>query len=112
MVRMDGEKMSKSLGNLVFVSELRKEWEAMAIRLLIVENHYRTAWEWDDSRPGRAAERLERWRAAGSGEGGLAEVRAALDDDLDTPTAVAALDAAAAAGQGVSAGAALLGVVL
>jgi L-cysteine:1D-myo-inositol 2-amino-2-deoxy-alpha-D-glucopyranoside ligase len=112
MVRMDGEKMSKSLGNLVFVSELRKEWEPMAIRLLLVENHYRTAWEWDDTRPARAAERLERWRAAGEGDGGLAEVRAALDDDLDTPTAVAALDAAAAAGQGVSAGAELLGVVL
>jgi L-cysteine:1D-myo-inositol 2-amino-2-deoxy-alpha-D-glucopyranoside ligase len=112
MVRMDGEKMSKSLGNLVFVSELRKEWEPMAIRLLIVENHYRTAWEWDDTRPPRAAERLERWRAAGEGDGGLAEVRAALDDDLDTPAAVAALDAAAAAGQGVSAGAELLGVTL
>jgi L-cysteine:1D-myo-inositol 2-amino-2-deoxy-alpha-D-glucopyranoside ligase len=112
MVRMDGEKMSKSLGNLVFVSELRKDWEPMAIRLILVENHYRVAWEWDDTRPQRAAERLERWRAAGEGDGGLAEVRAALDEDLDTPAAVAALDAAAAAGQGVSAGAALLGVVL
>ena len=70
MVRMDGEKMSKSLGNLVFVSELRKEWDAMAIRLMIVENHYRTAWEWDDTRMPRAAERLERWRAAGPRRGG------------------------------------------
>jgi L-cysteine:1D-myo-inositol 2-amino-2-deoxy-alpha-D-glucopyranoside ligase len=112
MVRMDGEKMSKSLGNLVFVSELRKEWDPMAIRLILIENHYRTAWEWDDSRPARAAERLERWQAAGEGDGGLAEVRAALDDDLDTPTAVAALDAAAAAGKGVSDGATLLGVVV
>jgi L-cysteine:1D-myo-inositol 2-amino-2-deoxy-alpha-D-glucopyranoside ligase len=112
MVRMDGEKMSKSLGNLVFVSELRKEWDPMAIRLVLVENHYRTPWEWDDTRPGRAAERLERWQAAGAGDGGLDAVRAALDDDLDTPSAVAALDAAAAAGQGVSAGAALLGVVV
>ncbi len=64
MVRMDGEKMSKSLGNLVFVSELRKEVDAMAIRLLLIENHYRTAWEWDDTRPVRATERLEAWRAA------------------------------------------------
>ena len=70
MVRMDGEKMSKSLGNLVFVSELRKEWDAMAIRLVLVENHYRTGWEWDDTRMPRAAERLERWRAAGAGDGG------------------------------------------
>lgn len=45
MVRMDGEKMSKSLGNLVFVSELRKEWDPRAIRLAAVANHYRTPWE-------------------------------------------------------------------
>jgi L-cysteine:1D-myo-inositol 2-amino-2-deoxy-alpha-D-glucopyranoside ligase len=112
MVRMDGEKMSKSLGNLVFVSELRKEWDAMAIRLLLVENHYRTAWEWDDGRMPRAAERLERWRAAGEGSGALDEVRAALDDDLDTPAAVAAIDAAVTAGQGVDRAAALLGIPL
>jgi L-cysteine:1D-myo-inositol 2-amino-2-deoxy-alpha-D-glucopyranoside ligase len=112
MVRMDGEKMSKSLGNLVFVSELRKEWEAAAIRLVLVENHYRTGWEWDDSRMGRAAQRLERWRAAGPGDGALDEVRAALDDDLDTPAAVAAIDAAADAGEGIGTAAALLGIAL
>jgi L-cysteine:1D-myo-inositol 2-amino-2-deoxy-alpha-D-glucopyranoside ligase len=111
MVRMDGEKMSKSLGNLMFVSELRKEWDPMAIRLMIVENHYRTAWEWDDARMPRAAERLERWRAAGKGDGGLAEARAALDDDLDAPGAIEAIDAAAEDGAGVSAAAALLGIV-
>jgi len=110
MVRMDGEKMSKSLGNLVFVSELRKDWEAMAIRLMIMENHYRSAWEWDDTRLPRATERLERWRAVGPGAAALDDVRAALDDDLDVPTAVAAIDAAAAAGQGVADAAALLGV--
>jgi L-cysteine:1D-myo-inositol 2-amino-2-deoxy-alpha-D-glucopyranoside ligase len=111
MVRMDGEKMSKSLGNLVFVSDLRKEWDPMAIRLVIVEEHYRTEWEWDDTRLARAAERLERWRAAGEGDGALDDVRAALDDDLDAPAAVAAIDTAAQAGAGVSEAAALLGVV-
>ncbi|MFL6206787.1 MAG: cysteine--tRNA ligase [Acidimicrobiales bacterium] len=110
MVRMDGEKMSKSLGNLVFVSELRKEWDPMAIRLMIVENHYRTEWEWDDTRMPRAAERLERWRASGRGEGGLEAVRSALDDDLDTPGAVAAIDEAVVRGEGVSTAAALLGI--
>jgi len=109
---MDGEKMSKSLGNLVFVSELRKEWDPMAIRLMIIENHYRTAWEWDETRMPRGAERLERWRAAGQGSGGLEEARAALDDDLDTAGAIAAIDAAAEAGEGVSAAAALLGIPL
>jgi L-cysteine:1D-myo-inositol 2-amino-2-deoxy-alpha-D-glucopyranoside ligase len=112
MVRMDGEKMSKSLGNLVFVSELRKDWHPMAIRLLLLEEHYRTAWEWDDSRIGRADARLEAWRDAGEGDAALAEVRAALDDDLHLPTAVAAIDAAAARGEGVSAAASLLGVAL
>jgi L-cysteine:1D-myo-inositol 2-amino-2-deoxy-alpha-D-glucopyranoside ligase len=110
MVRMDGEKMSKSLGNLVFVSELRKMWDTRAIRLAIVDHHYRTEWEWDDGIMEAAADRLARWDAAGIGDGGLDEVRAALDDDLDAPAAVAALDAAAATGSGVSAGAALLGV--
>jgi L-cysteine:1D-myo-inositol 2-amino-2-deoxy-alpha-D-glucopyranoside ligase len=110
MVRMDGEKMSKSLGNLVFVSELRKDWEPMAIRLMIVENHYRTPWEWDETRLPRAADRLERWRAAGSGDGGLNATRTALDDDLDVVSAIAAIDAAAASGAGVSAAAALLGI--
>ena len=110
MVRMDGEKMSKSLGNLVFVSDLRKEWEPAVIRLLIVAHHYRRAWEWDDLLPVHAAERLARWRSAGPGDGALAEVRAALDDDLDTPAAIAAIDASAEAGAGVSTAAALLGV--
>ncbi|MEX2292179.1 MAG: cysteine--tRNA ligase [Acidimicrobiales bacterium] len=112
MVSMDGEKMSKSLGNLVFVSELRKEWEPMAIRLMIVENHYRTPWEWDDTRMDRAAGRLDQWRAAGTGSGALDQVRAALDDDLGTPAAVAAIDAAATEGEGVSEAALLLGIVL
>jgi L-cysteine:1D-myo-inositol 2-amino-2-deoxy-alpha-D-glucopyranoside ligase len=112
MVRMDGEKMSKSLGNLVFVSELREEWDPRAIRLVALAHHYRTAWEWHDGLMPEAAARLERWLAAGLGDGALAEVRAALDDDLDTPAAVAAIDAAVAAGMGASNAAALLGVDL
>jgi L-cysteine:1D-myo-inositol 2-amino-2-deoxy-alpha-D-glucopyranoside ligase len=112
MVRMDGEKMSKSLGNLVFVSDLRKTMDPMAIRLLLLEEHYRTPWEWDESRIERAVERLERWRRAGEGDAALDAVRAALDDDLDTPAALAAIDEAAGRGEGVSAAAALLGVAL
>ena len=112
MVRMDGEKMSKSLGNLVFVSDLLKSFDGPTIRTTIVENHYRTEWEWDDTRMPRAADRIERWRSAGEGDGALDDVRAALDDDLDTPTAVKAIDAAADLGVGVSKAAALLGIDL
>ena len=112
MVRKDGEKMSKSLGNLVFVSDLRQQYDPRAIRLGLAANHYRDSWEWDDALMPTAQARLERWLEAGPGDGALDEVRAALDDDLDTPTAVAAIDDAAASGKGVSAAAMLLGVDL
>jgi len=112
MVRMDGEKMSKSLGNLIFVSDLRKDYDTRAIRLGIVKHHYRTEWEWyDEIMPG-AASRLENWLEAGPGDGALVAVREALDDDLDTPRAVAAIDAAAEHGHGVDQAAGLLGVDL
>lgn len=100
MVGLHGEKMSKSLGNLVLVSRLRADGvDAMAVRLAILDHHYATDWEWTDGvlRAGRA--RLERWRASVSGNGGpaadatLAEVRAALADDLDAPRALRAVDA-------------------
>jgi L-cysteine:1D-myo-inositol 2-amino-2-deoxy-alpha-D-glucopyranoside ligase len=110
MVCKDGDKMSKSLGNLVFVSDLLKEWDGDAVRLAILGHHYRESWEWDDSMMPVAAARIERWRAAGTGDGALEEVRAALDDDLDAPAALDAVDAAAAAGRGVSESAALLGL--
>ncbi len=112
MVRMDGEKMSKSLGNLVFVSELRKTYDTRAIRLGIVVHHYRDEWEWNEQLMPDAAARLERWLAAGEGDGALAEVRACLDNDLDTPGAVAAIDEAVERGEGVSSAAMLLGIDL
>jgi L-cysteine:1D-myo-inositol 2-amino-2-deoxy-alpha-D-glucopyranoside ligase len=110
MVRMGGTKMSKSLGNLIFVSDLLKEWEPAAIRLMVIDHHYRSDWDWSEALMPMATDRLERWRGAGRGDGGLAEVRAALDDDLETSRAILAIDEAAAAGHGVSEAASLLGV--
>ena len=112
MVRLDGTKMSKSLGNLVFVHDLLKEWEPAAVRLAILGHHYRSDWDWHDGLMPEATSRLQAWRRAGPGEGGLAEVRAALDDDLDTPSAIGAIDAAVVRGDGVEAAAKLLGVTL
>ncbi len=116
MVRMDGEKMSKSLGNLVFVSVLREDWEPMAIRLAVVKHHYRDGWEWHDDLMPEAADRLARWRAGaaagGDGAAVLETVRAYLDEDLDTPGAIEAIDVASAAGADVTAAALLIGVRL
>lgn len=113
MVRMDGEKMSKSLGNLVFVSELRKQVDPMVIRLALLDHHYRTEWEWTGDEIDVAARRLEAWRAsATSSDSQVTErVRDALDDDLDTPAALGSIDDAVAEGLGVGGAAALLGVV-
>jgi L-cysteine:1D-myo-inositol 2-amino-2-deoxy-alpha-D-glucopyranoside ligase len=116
LVWMGGAKMSKSLGNLVFIDALRKEFDPRAIRLGILDHPYRDDWHWsDDLMPSNAA-RLDRWVAAAAGHnrtsGLLDAVRAHLDDDLDCPGAIAAIDAAAEAGANVRDAAALLGIDL
>jgi L-cysteine:1D-myo-inositol 2-amino-2-deoxy-alpha-D-glucopyranoside ligase len=103
--------MAKSRGNLVFVSDLLNLADPAAVRLVLLGRHYRHSWEWSPGLLDEATARLERWRRAGAGDGALDVVRAALDDDLDTPGALAAIDAAAES-TGVSAAAALLGVDL
>jgi L-cysteine:1D-myo-inositol 2-amino-2-deoxy-alpha-D-glucopyranoside ligase len=118
MVSMDGHKMSKSRGNLVFVDKLRTQHDPMAIRLGLIEHHYRTEWEWDDGLMARNEERFTLWKSAahiGSSQGDsglLADVRLALDNDLDTPSAVSLVDAAAKNGVAVGDSARLLGVVI
>ncbi|MCX2970259.1 MULTISPECIES: cysteine--1-D-myo-inosityl 2-amino-2-deoxy-alpha-D-glucopyranoside ligase [Streptomyces] len=100
MVGLGGEKMSKSKGNLVFVSTLRRDGvDPAAIRLALLAHHYRSDWEYTDAVLDDAVARLGRWRAAVSRPDGppaealLEEVRAALADDLDTPRALGAVDA-------------------
>jgi L-cysteine:1D-myo-inositol 2-amino-2-deoxy-alpha-D-glucopyranoside ligase len=121
LISMDGEKMSKSLGNLVFVDDLRTRHDPRAIRLAIVEHHYRVPWEWDDDLMPRNDARLASWSASiGSDRGPrgasdpelLDRVRSHLDDDLDTPGAFEAIDDAARRGTSVADAAALLGVDL
>ncbi|MFE9563880.1 cysteine--1-D-myo-inosityl 2-amino-2-deoxy-alpha-D-glucopyranoside ligase [Streptomyces sp. NPDC006487] len=99
MVALHGEKMSKSKGNLVFVSALRRAGvDPAAIRLALLSHHYRADWEWTDEVLAEAVARLERWRAAVSRPDGIAadalveEVREALANDLNAPAALAAVD--------------------
>ena len=104
MVGLDGEKMSKSKGNLVLVSRLRQQGvDPMAIRLVLLDQHYRTPWEWTPELLERAEARLAVWRTAAEaggagatsdelGEATVAAVRERLSDDLDAPGALAAVD--------------------
>jgi L-cysteine:1D-myo-inositol 2-amino-2-deoxy-alpha-D-glucopyranoside ligase len=115
MVAYDGEKMSKSRGNLVFISVLLRDGvDPMVIRLALLSHHYRSDWEYTGADLDAAAARLETWRAATalltapSADGILAAVRERLGDDLDAPGALAAIDgwaASALAGGGGDAGA-------
>ena len=84
----------------------------MAVRLALSAHHYRRPWNWSDQLMSDAAERLEQWRSAGTGDAAIHEVRAHLDDDLDVPAALKVIDEAVAQGRGASASAALIGVVL
>ena len=114
MVFMDGTKMSKSLGNLEFVDRLRKTHDPRAIRLALISNHYRQEWEWTSSSMTNSLARLKSWALAKNGDGnaGLAEVRDALDEDLEVPAAINVLDQAVAAGHSIQASAKLLGIDL
>ena len=101
MVGYQGEKMSKSRGNLVFVSALRAEGvDPAAIRLTLLAHHYRSDWEYVPAHLEQALDRLVRWQAATSLPSGpptptelLEGVRARLADDLDAPGALQLIDA-------------------
>ena len=123
MVGLDGTKMSKSLGNLVFVGDLLERHEPAAVRLALLAHHYRSDWDWTEADLSEATSRLQRWRSAaaqslaGRGDSdptgaALHAVRRHLDDDLDCPAALITLDELAGQGIPVTAGAALLGITL
>jgi L-cysteine:1D-myo-inositol 2-amino-2-deoxy-alpha-D-glucopyranoside ligase len=102
MVGLEGEKMSKSKGNLVLVSQLRERGvDPMVIRTAILANHYRTDWSFSEEQLELAASRLKAWRHAAHCESECREglrdhiiglLRDALSDDLDSPRALGVLD--------------------
>ncbi|MBW0090662.1 cysteine--1-D-myo-inosityl 2-amino-2-deoxy-alpha-D-glucopyranoside ligase [Pseudonocardia sp. KRD-184] len=100
MIGLDGEKMSKSRGNLVFVSKLRAEnVDPNAIRIALLAGHYRSDRAWTSGLLDEANARLVRWReaaalpAAPPADELLTRLRTHLADDLDTPRALVAVDA-------------------
>jgi L-cysteine:1D-myo-inositol 2-amino-2-deoxy-alpha-D-glucopyranoside ligase len=100
MVSWQGHKMSKSRGNLVFVSALRSDGvDPMALRLALLAHHYRSDWAWTTQGLVGAEQRLESWRqgaqrkSASPAEPLLAALRRHLADDLATPAAIDAVDA-------------------
>jgi len=114
LVGLDGAKMSKSLGNLVFVSDLLAEASPATVRLALLAHHYRGDWEWTRGDLEGAQRRFDLLAALNgdrSDAGVLEDVRAALDDDLDAPAAVAAIETAPA-GTDLSPALGLLGVTL
>ncbi len=127
LVAYEGEKMSKSLGNLVLVSRLVAGGaDPRSIRLALASERYRSDWEWTDSHLRIADDRLASWLAWAAtptddpddpDDPVLAEIRERLADDLDTPGAIDAIDAricggAAATHTAISAIDALLGIRL
>jgi L-cysteine:1D-myo-inositol 2-amino-2-deoxy-alpha-D-glucopyranoside ligase len=112
LVGLDGEKMSKSRGNLLFVSSMLAQGsDPMTLRLLLLAHHYRRDWEFSSGDLAEAEHRRSSWQQAFAREAGapgepvLAAVRAALRDDLDTPRALAAVDSWAQSGPGADAAA-------
>jgi L-cysteine:1D-myo-inositol 2-amino-2-deoxy-alpha-D-glucopyranoside ligase len=97
MVAYEGEKMSKSLGNLVFISDLLKVADPRAIRLALMHHHYRSGFEWHDTDIQDGNALLHRLAAAAQRDAGpdpreyAVRVRAAIDHDLDAPKALEAL---------------------
>lgn len=104
MVALDGQKMSKSLGNLVIVNQLLKTHTPDAIRILLARHHYRTPWEFFSAEMDEAQQIADRFVAALAGDMRDEPVRDPmtastidsasqwLHDDLQTPSALAALD--------------------
>ncbi|SIS41656.1 cysteinyl-tRNA synthetase [Corynebacterium appendicis CIP 107643] len=122
MIALDGVKMSKSLGNLVFVHKLSEQGhDPAAIRLAVFSGHYREDRDFSYDILDEAEARLSRWREAlseevseGEAMGVVDKLRAALADDLDTVTALKTIDDATGDHNGIIAGAldGLLGVQL
>ena len=94
-LKVEGEKMSKSLGNFVTIHELLQDWPGEVLRFNMLRSHYRQPMDWTVHGMKESWSILERWYQAAEP---IAEaprvgqnVLAALSDDLNTPQAIAEL---------------------
>ncbi|MDW8479547.1 MAG: cysteine--tRNA ligase [Xanthomonadales bacterium] len=102
-VTVEGAKMSKSLGNVLLISELRRRWPAEAIRLVLLRAHYRQPLDWSEAAIEQARRTLDRLYGILRELEGIeaapqpcpAAVEEPLCDDLNTPRALAELSALA-----------------
>jgi len=96
-LQVEGEKMSKSLGNFITIHELLADWPGEVIRLNMLRSHYRQPIDWTVKGLEESEKTLDGWYEAvgdaASGAGPDAEVIDALLDDLNTPRAIAGLHA-------------------
>ena len=93
-LQVEGEKMSKSLGNFVTIRELVDKWPGEAIRLNMLRSHYRQPMDWTEAGMHEAVGTLDQWyEAIGDVEAGMlcADAVDALSDDLNTPKAFAVM---------------------
>jgi cysteinyl-tRNA synthetase len=93
-LQVEGEKMSKSLGNFVTIHELLQDWPGEAIRLAMLSSHYRQPINWTEAGLREAKRTLDHWyhlTADASPNMMCADALDALSDDLNTPKAIAAL---------------------
>ena len=105
MVALDNVKMSKSLGNLVFVSDLRGRAPTAAIRKMLLSHHYRSSWSYTEAELEGCIDDVAAWAKAGedgTDEALEAQFHECMSDDLDTPDALRLIDEAAASGAGAT----------
>lgn len=93
MVRYEGEKMSKSLGNLVLVEDVIRDYGAKALRFLLLSRHYRDSWQYTTARIQEAAAAWAHIESqlSKADHGDYDEVVKALEDDLHTDHALSLL---------------------
>jgi cysteinyl-tRNA synthetase len=109
-LQVEGEKMSKSLGNFITIHELLKDWPGEVVRLNMLRTHYRQPMDWTVRGLKESEQNLHSWfdtAEAGAGTSIAPAVLDALLDDMNTPKAIAEIHALHAKRDGAALGATL-----